>query len=83
MASALLRNKRKNNSQYVMPVLGILATLVQAEDSHEDNACATENAVAAIGTICKFHGDAIQVLHQMLPLWMANLPLREDEGVLK
>jgi hypothetical protein len=67
-------------SQYVMPVLGILATLVQAEDSHNaDNACATENAVAAIGTICKFHGDAIHVLHQMLPLWMANLPLQEDE----
>ena len=39
-----------------------------------------KNAIAAIGTICKYHSNASGVnLQNTLPIWFSNLPLVEDE----
>ena len=61
--------------------LNLLAALVTAPNSKtDDNINATENAIAAIGTICKYHSNASGVnLQNALPIWFSNLPLVEDE----
>eukprot|EP00752_Nemacystus_decipiens_P011318 g10058.t1 len=46
----------------------------------EDGLLVTENAVAALGTLCMSPALATAVdRSQLLPLWLSNLPLREDE----
>ena len=68
-------------AQYAAPALNILTSIVNQPDSrNEDNAEATENAIAAMGAICKFHSGSPGVnLANALPLWLSTLPLKEDE----
>ena len=68
--------------QWVTPVLGVLMTLIRAEDSREgDNLGPTENAICALGTICTVYGGKHQSvnLDLILPHFVQQLPLREDE----
>jgi len=54
-----------------------VASHPQARD--EDNLCATENAVGAIGKVCAHYGSRSDVpADKLLPLWLSHLPLRED-----
>jgi len=57
--------------------------LVSAEDSRdEDYENATDNAIAAIGNILEFHGEALATMMDVMPvwtLWLSCLPLRIDE----
>uniref|UniRef100_A0A7S3C1U5 TOG domain-containing protein n=1 Tax=Haptolina ericina TaxID=156174 RepID=A0A7S3C1U5_9EUKA len=47
---------------------------------HEDNVAATENAVSAMGKLCK-RGDDIAAA--LLPRWLSFLPLRNDKQEAK
>jgi len=48
------------------------------ESRNEDNAHATENAISAIGKICRNYGDRVDVA-RVLPLWISCLPVLEDK----
>ncbi len=48
------------------------------ESRSEDNVYATENAIAAMGKILRFCGDAVNS-EQLLPLWLGFLPVLEDK----
>ncbi|CAM9477610.1 unnamed protein product, partial [Ectocarpus fasciculatus] len=46
----------------------------------EDSLLVTENAVAALGTLCVSPALSSAVdRSQLLPLWLSHLPLKEDE----
>ncbi|XP_066369542.1 uncharacterized protein [Miscanthus floridulus] len=42
-----------------------------------DNAMAYDNAVSALGKICQFHRDSIDV-SQVIPAWLSCLPIKND-----
>uniref|UniRef100_A0A804M2E4 TOG domain-containing protein n=2 Tax=Zea mays TaxID=4577 RepID=A0A804M2E4_MAIZE len=42
-----------------------------------DNAMAYDNAVSALGKICRFHRDIIDV-SQVIPAWLSCLPIKND-----
>jgi hypothetical protein len=64
--------------QYVSKVVPRLVELINAPDSRdEDNESATENAISAVGKICRFHPDQVN-LEQLLPMWLSWLPLTAD-----
>lgn len=60
-------------------VLRQLVGLVNRPDAQdEDSLLVTENAVAAIGTLCVTPAlSAVVDRSQLLPLWLSNLPLKE------
>lgn len=60
-------------------MLNHLVSLVNRPDAKdEDSLLVTENAVAAIGTLCVSPALTAAVdRSQLLPLWLANLPLKE------
>lgn len=64
-------------------VVNHLVSLVNRPDAKdEDSLLVTENAVAAIGTLCVSPALAAAVdRSQLLPMWLANLPLREVRSV--
>ncbi len=43
----------------------------------EDNIMATENAISAIGKLCQFCSQIVDV-NQILPLWVEALPIESD-----
>jgi len=45
----------------------------------EENVLATENAVAAVGKICRYNASMIPV-DQVIPAWVDSLPIVEDES---
>ncbi|KAL7751650.1 importin subunit beta-3 [Sorochytrium milnesiophthora] len=52
---------------------------VQGPDARsEDNVMATENAIAAIGKICRYNATKLDV-NQVLPAWVALLPVVHDD----
>jgi len=56
-----------------------LLQMIQAPESRSvENASATENAIAAITKIMKYHPDIVNTA-EMLPLWLSWLPVTEDE----
>jgi len=59
--------------------LGQLHAVVAAQGSREEeNKEATDNAIDAIGRICKHHAATVDTA-QVLPVWVAWLPLTADE----
>jgi len=60
-------------------VVGHLVALISRPDAKdEDSLLVTENAVAALGTLCVSPALAEAVdRSQLLPLWLSHLPLRE------
>lgn len=56
-----------------------LVDLISRPDAKdEDSLLVTENAVAALGTLCVSPALATAVdRSQLLPLWLSHLPLRE------
>jgi hypothetical protein len=64
--------------QYVSKVLPRLVEVINAANSRdEDNECATENAISAVGKICRFHPEEAG-LDTILPMWLSWLPLTAD-----
>ena len=74
-------NAQAQFSPKASAALNVLAAVVTAPDSRNDDNCnATENAIAAIGAICKFHANAPGVnVPDALSMWISALPLVEDE----
>lgn len=70
-------------AQFVAPTLAVLMTLIRAHDAKEgDNTGSTENAICALGTICTLYGGGKHAnvnLDQILPHFVAQLPIKEDE----
>ena len=53
-------------------------TIVASGARDEENKFATDNAVDAIGRVCKFRSEAINTA-EVLPTWLTWLPLTADE----
>mmetsp|Transcript_21433 Transcript_21433/g.29989 ORF Transcript_21433/g.29989 Transcript_21433/m.29989 type:complete len:1094 (-) Transcript_21433:418-3699(-) len=55
-----------------------LTQVITLPDARSDDwACATENAIAAIGKICIFQAGAVDV-SKLLPMWFSWLPVTQD-----
>ena len=63
--------------------LQLALALVAAEDSRsEDYENATDNAIAAVGNILEYHGEALASMMDVMniwTMWLSWLPLRVDE----
>lgn len=58
--------------------LGALKQLVDGPHARtEENIGVTENCISAIGKICRYHGDKIDV-GAVFPAWLEMLPIKED-----
>lgn len=56
-----------------------LLQIIQDPDSRSiENVNPTENAIAAVTKICKYHSDKVN-LQELLPMWLSWLPVTEDE----
>ncbi|KAH3758989.1 ARM family protein [Pelomyxa schiedti] len=66
-------------SPYASDVCNRLRMLIQHPESREteDNIHATENAISALGKICRHQTQHIN-LSEVLPLWLSFLPVTED-----
>lgn len=53
-------------------------TIVAAGARDEDNRFATDNAIDAIGRICKYRTASVNTA-EILPVWMSWLPLKDDD----
>jgi len=59
--------------------LNRLSVMVQdIEARSDDNVHATENAISAIGKVCRYQSNAIDVT-QVLPHWLSLLPVTHDK----
>lgn len=60
--------------------LNLLMQVLRRPDAREEEQlCATENAVGAIGRICAVHGARNDVpTQEILPVWLSFLPIRDD-----
>ncbi|WAR27376.1 IPO5-like protein [Mya arenaria] len=59
-------------------VMPILLQVINAPDSRSvENASPTENAIAAVTKICKYHPDTVNIT-ELLPMWLSWLPVTED-----
>lgn len=50
-----------------------------SSSKHEQQA-ATDNAVAALGDVIRYHGTTLKDCASYINLWLRNLPLKEDEA---
>ncbi|KAJ1980936.1 importin subunit beta-3 [Dimargaris xerosporica] len=56
-----------------------LVTLIQSpEAKHADNMYVTDNAISALGKVCRFMGGSVD-LGALLPVWYQALPVLHDE----
>ncbi|XP_010531149.1 PREDICTED: importin-5-like isoform X1 [Tarenaya hassleriana] len=51
--------------------------IMQPNAQQSENGMAYDNAVSAVGKICQFHRDSIDVT-QVIPAWLNCLPIRND-----
>ena len=56
----------------------LISTIQDPDSRSVENINPTENAIAAVTKICKYHGDKIN-LNEILPVWFSWLPVVEDE----
>ena len=60
-----------------MPFIG---ALIQHPDARKDeNILCTENAISALGKVCHFAPDSVN-LTEMIPFWVNALPIIHDEA---
>jgi len=64
---------------YIPDLLSRLSQVILSVDSRgEDYAGPTENAIAAVGKICQYHSNSVDV-SKVLPVWLSWLPVTVDE----
>ena len=61
----------------VVPALVAVISAPGARGEDYDDECATENAISALGKVCAFHGQHVD-LDALLPMWLQCLPLTAD-----
>jgi hypothetical protein len=57
----------------------LFAMIHMPKAKNEENVLATENAIAAVGKICRYNASMIPI-DQVIPAWVDSLPILEDES---
>lgn len=67
-------------SQFLSSAMPFLFQVTQVPDArNDDNVYATENASAAIAKILHFNAGSVGDVQQIIPQWLATLPVTNDE----
>jgi hypothetical protein len=63
---------------YISTALAKLSAIINAPDARDDdNECATDNAISALGSVVAYHADSID--NKAVPTaWLAALPVKGD-----